>query len=368
MQKARQGSVSSGRPSTLMDIARVLGLSAMTVSRALNGHPAVKDETRRQVMQKAAELNYQPNLWARSLVTNRSHLVGLVIPDISHAFYAEVTLGIQQAIEEKGYSLLLCNSGRDPKAELREIEALVAARMDGLIVASTQPEEAWGYFARLKEKGLQFVLIDRFFQKLNCSRLTADDLEVGRIATEHLICLGHMRIAHVCGPAISPGRLRKEGYLRALQSHALTVNPSWIVPGNFRMEDSYQAARFLLQLPDQPTAIFAGSDYGAFGAIQACRDAGYEVPRDISVIGAGNIEGDRHPNPFLSTVDWDRHELGREAARVLVGMIVSSGQARPMKRMFAPMLLVRQSTAPPGGGCQGKVESSAFQQSRMFRF
>ena len=336
------------RPATLKDIARSLGISAMTASRAINGHSLVSDETRRRVMEKAAELNYTVNAWARGLVTNRSHLIGLVVPDISHSFYAEITLGIQNAIEEKGYNLLLCNSGREPETELREIDALIATRVEGLIVASSQPEGSHRYFANLKQHGLAFVLIDRFFAKLNCSRLTADDLEVGRIATAHLIALGHRKIAHVRGPAITPGRLREKGYARTLRLHGCSENPSWVVTGNFQMEDSYAAAKSLLKLEDRPTAIFAASDYSAFGAVHACRDAGLRVPEDISVIGAGNIEGARHPNAFLSTVDWDRQEMGREAARLLLDLIEDPAQ-QPVKKAFPPRLLVRQSTAPPGG-------------------
>lgn len=316
----------------------------MTVSRAINGHPAVSEETRRLIMEKAAKLNYRPNRWARGLVTNRSHLVGLVVPDISHSFYAEITLGIQNYIEEQGYNLLLCNSGRDPKTEIREIEALMATRVEGIIIASSQIEEQQEYFAQLKRQGLALVFIDRFFPKLNCNHLVADDVEVGRTATEHLIELGHRKIAHLSGPDISPGRLRKEGYIRALRDHGLSL--SRVVPGNFRLEDSYEAAKTLLVPEDRPTAIFAASDYSAFGAVQACRDAGLGVPQDVSVIGAGNIEGSRHPNAFLSTVDWDRQEMGREAGSVLLGLIEGRTQ-NVVKKVFPPRLLVRQSTSRP---------------------
>ena len=331
---------------TLKDIARDLGVSAMTVSRALNGNPAVNDTTRRRIMERAAELKYRPNRWARGLVTNKSHLIGLIVPDISHAFYAEITLGIQNYLEEKGYNLLLCNSGRDPHTELREIDALLGTRVEGLIVASAQPENSREYFAQLMQQGAVLVLIDRFVPKLRCSHLTADDFAVGRIATEYLISLGHRKIAHLRGHGISPGRLRQDGYRAALQFHRLPENPAWIVRGNFRMEDSYTATKNLLALKDRPTAIFAASDYSAFGAVQACRDAGLQVPRDISIVGAGNIEGERHPNAFLSTIDWDRQELGREAAKVLLDSIETQNR-KVTKKVFPPRLLIRQSTASP---------------------
>ena len=319
----------------------------MTVSRALNSHPQVRDETRRKVLEKAAELNYRPNLWARSMVTRRSHILGLVVPDISHSFYAEITGGIQEVIEDHGYNLLLCNTHRNPKTEAREIDALLAARVDGLIIASEQPEDNWRYYYDLQQQGIRFVLIDRFFPKLNCSCLTTDDFEAGRLATQHLLDLGHRRIAHLKGSDISPARLRLEGYQHALRDAGVELNPAWIVPGNFRLDESRNAMKFLMSLQPRPTAVVAGNDNSAFGAVQACREMGLSVPRDVSVVGIGNVEGDHHPNPFLTTVHWDRSALGREAGRVLLDEILGPKTKAPVKKVFPPQLLVRQSTSPP---------------------
>lgn len=335
------------KPATVVDIARKLGISPMTVSRALNANPSVKDETRRKVARAAQELNYRPNRWARSLVTRRSGVIGLLVPDISHAFYAEITIGIQQIIEQNGYSLILSCSHREAAAELRALDSLVASRVEGLIVASSQPESSWAYFSKLQATGIPLVLVDRFFRRLSCTRLTTDDPEVGRIATEHLISLGHRRIAHLSGPSISNGRLREEGYRRALDAHGIKADPLWTAPGNFRTGESRQATQFLLQLPGRPTAIFAASDYSAFGALSACRDQGLEVPRDISVIGAGDIEGAANPYAFLTTVSWEREALGREAARLLLDNIADPLRFKPANVVFPPSLVIRQSTAPP---------------------
>jgi len=339
--------LTASRSSTICDIAQALGISAMTVSRVLNSHPQVSPETRRKVAQKAAELNYRPNRWARTLVTNRSQILGLVVPDISHSFFSEITRGIQEIIEEQGYNLLLCNTGRDAITEIREIDALLASRVDGLIIASEQSENSWEYFAALETQGVHFVLIDRFFRNLNCSYLTTDDVEVGRLATEHLIELGHRKIAHIRGSSISNARLRLEGYQTALRAHGIPEKAAWIVPGNFRVQDSYDAAMFLMSLEDRPTAIFAGNDTSAYGAVKGCVEAGFPVPRRVSVIGAGNIEGDQHPHPFLSTIHWDRLEIGREAARALLDAIAGGQPRTGARKVFPPSLLVRESTALP---------------------
>lgn len=344
MRKARTG---TGKAPTVVDIARKLGISPMTVSRALNAHPSVRDETRCKVIRTAQELNYRPNLWARSLVTRRSGVVGLLVPDISHAFYAEVTTGIQQVVENRGYSLILSCSHRDLEAELRALDSLLASRVEGLIVASTQSEESGAYFRDLSKTGIPLVLIDRFFQRLSCTRLVTDDVEVGRIATAHLISLGHRRIAHLSGPGISTGRLREEGYRQAMQEHGLEVEPAWIVPGLFRTAESRQATHLVLRLPSRPTAIFAASDYSAFGALCACRDEGLSVPADISVIGAGDIEGASNPYAFLTSVTWAREALGREAARLLLENIADPVRFKPASIVYPPSLVLRQSTAAP---------------------
>ena len=343
----------NGRAATIWDIARELGISAMTVSRALNSHPSVRDETRRKVLEKAAELNYRPNRWARTLVTNRTHIIGLVVPDISHTFFGEITRGIQDVIEEQGYNLLLCSTGRDPETEIREVDALLGTRVEGLIVASEQPEESAEYFSRIVRQGIPLVSIDRFFPKLKCGRFTTDDHEAGRLVTQHLIELGHRKIAHVRGLRTSAARLRLEGYLEALRSHSLQQDPSWVVSGDFRVDESREAAKFLMNLRDRPTAIVAGNDTSAFGVIRGCRDLGLAVPDDVSVAGMGNIEGDLHPNPYLTTVHWDRLRMGRDAARVLLSLIANGPEKSTVKKVYAPTLVVRQSTRrfrPAGNG------------------
>ena len=338
---------SPGKAATVVDIARELGISPMTVSRVVSGHQQVSDDTRRRVLAKVKELNYRPNRSARSMVTGRSNMIGLVIPDISHSFYAEITRGIQDVIEQHGFNLLLCNTNRDPETELREIEALLSARVDGLIIASERPEPSWKSYAQLKQQGVRFVLIDRFFEKLACPVFATDDFEAGRLATAHLLQLGHRRIAHIQGPPISAARLRLDGYLRALKSAGIKANEEWIVPGNFRLAESREAARFLLCLRNRPTAIVAANDNSAFGAIRACREAGLTVPENISVAGIGNVEGEQHPNPFLTTIHWDRLELGRAAGRALLAGIQSNLPMEAGRTVFPPSLLIRQSSGPP---------------------
>ncbi len=330
---------------TIVDIARKLKLSPMTVSRALTGNREVSDRTRQKVLRTAAALGYQPNRWARSLVTRRSSIIGIVIPDISHSFFAEITCGVEEVIEKSGYDILLCHSRSNPERERSEINMLVASRVDGLIVASVQPEQSPEPFTRLSKMKLPFVLVDRFFPKSEFAAVRVDDRMVGLLATQCLIDLGHRRIGHIEGPGISPGTLRKAGYLDALKAAGIPAGDGPVAEGDFSLESGRDVMQKLLQTGPRPTAVFAANDPMAVGAVYACREAGLRVPEDVSIVGAGNIEGPHHPNPFLTTIDWPRAELGRIAATMLLESIAQPDQPHAPAKVFEPRLVVRQSTA-----------------------
>jgi LacI family transcriptional regulator len=332
------------RDATIVDIARRLSVSAMTVSRALTGNSEVSEKTRKRVIECAREMGYKPNRWARSLVTRRTSMIGVVVPDISHSFFAEVLRGIEETVHAAGFNLLLCDSWLDADKERSEIEMLVGSRVEGLIVASEQPETSPQPFARLKQRGMPVVLVDRFFPGLEIPSVLVDDFEVGRMATRHLIELGHRRIAHIRGPEVSPASLRFRGYVHTLKAHGIRVQRKWMIEGRFDIQSGREAMNSLLALKPRPTAVFAGNDPMAIGAVYACRDAGLRVPGDISVVGAGNIEGAHHPNPFLTTVDWPRVDLGRAAGALLLSAIKNPAARTAPVKVFQPKLLVRQST------------------------
>lgn len=334
------------KAATLHDIGKNLGLSAMTVSRALNGHAEVKEETRRLVLSQAAKLKYQPNRWARSLVTRRSQMLGIVIPDIGHSFFAEIVQGVQDSIELAGYSLMLCNSAADAAREQKEIEMLLSSRVDGLLVASPRPEDSPQLFVDLLRQGIPFVLLDRFFPGLECPCVRCDDFEIGSLVANHLIALGHRDLAHIGGPNVSPSRLRHAGYVAAIEEQGISLRGEWAVTGDFTPAGGYEAMRRLLRLESRPTAVFAGNDPAAIGAVHACWDMGLAVPGDISIVGAGSIENSFYPTPFLTTIDWSRRELGAEAARILVNLVAGGPPPDKLDIVFRPTLLVRKSTGP----------------------
>jgi len=319
----------------------------MTVSRALNNRPEVRPRTRQKVLRCAAALDYQPDRWARSLVTRRSSMIGVVIPDISHSYFAEITFGIEQVLDRFGYDILLCHSRGDSGKEKAEIDMLVGSRVAGLIVASEQPEKSDETFTELRRKAIPFVLVDRFFPKMDFASVRVDDRAVGKLAVRCLLEFGHTRIAHIRGPALSPASLRYRGYLEALKGSGIPLNRDWIVGGHFDIESGRRAMEKLLKMDLRPTGVFAGNDPMAIGAVYACRDAGLKVPDDISIVGAGNIEGPYHPDPFVTTLDWPRKELGSTAASMLVAAIKNPTREYATVKVFEPRLLIRQSTARP---------------------
>jgi len=332
---------------TILDIAMKLGLSAMTVSRALTGKSEVNEQTKQKVIRCAQGLGYQPHRWARSLVTRRSSIIGVVIPEISHSFISEITCGVEEIADKAGYDILLCHSRGDAAKEKEEITMLVGSMVAGLIVASVQPEKSPGPLAELEKMDIPFVLVDRYFPRHRFSSIRVDDRAVGRLATNCLIDLGHKRIAHIHGPDISPASLRHRGYLEALKGAGISIPGHWTVPGDFNFDSGCKAMKQLLELTPRPTAVFAANDPMAVGAIFACREAGLRVPEDISIVGAGNIEGEHNPNPFVTTLDWPREGLGRMAATFLLEAIEKPNRKAATVKVLEPRLLIRQSTAPP---------------------
>jgi LacI family transcriptional regulator len=332
------------RMTTIQDVAGDLGLSAMTVSRALNGHPDVKEQTRQRVIDRAAELNYRPNRWARSLVTQRSHVIGAVIPAVSHAFFSLVIGEAAAAFEEKGYTMILCQSSGDPDRERRAVDMLVGSRADGLVVASVCHHDDPSLYQGLQAEGVPVVLLDRMFSDFDAPSISADDFEVGRIAAQHLISLGHRKIAHIKGDPLSTGVLRRKGFLAGAQEAGVDVPDEYVVEGGFDVEGGMRGMNRLLQLDQRPTGVFGPSDPAAMGAVRACREADLIVPADISIIGVGAVEQDYLPDPFMTTMDWDRRTMGRAAADMLLQLI--EGKTPPERSIVRkPRLLVHRSTA-----------------------
>jgi LacI family transcriptional regulator len=328
----------------MKDIARDLGVSLMTVSKALRSHSDISEETKRRVLKRARELNYRPNWIARSLVTRRTYMVGLIIPDLMHSFFAEVAKGIARKFEPLGYQIVISNSEENPDAELREIQVLLDRSVDGIIIAAAQPNVREELFKTLQSHQIPYVLIDRLPAGFEGHFVGVKDEEIGLMATEHLIEQGCRRIGHLRGPGNSTGIGRLKGYRRALAKHQLEAPADYVVSGQHQDSTGYEGMRKLLSASPRPDSVFCYNDPVAAGAIKAILEAGLKVPSDIAVIGAGNVHYSDLLRVPLSTIDQSSSLIGETAANLLVESIEAKTPLPARRVLITPRLIVRESS------------------------
>jgi DNA-binding LacI/PurR family transcriptional regulator len=329
-------------PVSIKDIAKEAGVSPSTVSRALNDHPHIRDETKLLIHNLAKQMGYVPSVLARSLVARRTATIGVAITDLADPYYARLMLGIEAAAAAQNYQVVLSSYYRDAARELAIVRDFHMRRMDGLIITGSEIEEA--YQATDNHFFMPIVLINRPNFPYSVS---VDRLRGAQKIVEHLIELGHRRIAHITEGAkyrVKSRRLR--GYLAALTKHQLEVDDNLIVDGDGGISGGIQAVARLLDVAKPPTAIFCFNDMTAIGAINALRQKGYDVPGDISVAGYDDLEMAAYFHPALTTVRQQTYQLGHSAVTMLLKLIAGEIDVRPI--MMEPEVVVRQSTAPRG--------------------
>ena len=350
----------------MKDIARDLGVSVITISKVLRNHPDVGDETRERVLTRVKELDYRPNLAARSLVTGRTYLVGLVVPDLLHPFFAEIAKSLSETLRGSGYYLIVSSSEEDPDIEEQEINQLLARRLDTLIIASCR--STVDLFFRIENQKTPYVLIDRSLPGLTANFIGVDDEAVGRIATRHLIEIGCKRIAHIRGPETSTGIRRVDGYKQALADAGQRVVDDYIITefkGDIETKQrGADAMRQLLRLKPRPDGLFCFNDPLAMGAINYAVDQGIRIPEDIAVIGCGNLHYDDSLRVPLSSIDQHSRRIGEEAARIALGILNSKIPPKPQTVVLQPELVVRRSTERhPAKRASSKGNSRAYHLS-----
>ena len=330
----------------MKDIARDLGVSIITISKDLRNHPDIGDETRDRVLARVKELDYRPNFAARTLVTGRSYLVGLVVPDLLHPFFAEVAKSLSDVLRKNGYYLIVSSSEEDPELEEQEINQLLARRLDTLIVASCRSTVE--LFFRMEKQKMPYVLIDRKLPGLSANFVGVDDEAVGRLATKHLIEIGCQRIAHIRGPEYSTALQRLEGYKRGLTEAGLKIVDDYIVAQRKVDVDSRQhgaeAMGRLLSCKPRPDGVFCFNDPLAIGAMSRALDEGLRIPEDLAIIGCGNLHYDDALRVPLSSIDQQSRRIGEEAGRITLQILNSKTAGKPERVLLEPHLIVRAST------------------------
>jgi DNA-binding LacI/PurR family transcriptional regulator len=329
--------------STIKDVAKRAGVSPATVSRVLAGKLRARPETAAQIRSAATSLHYHPSALAQGLITHRTGTIAVVVTDITDPVYPLAIRGIVDVATANGYSLFLvgANARSDNPHYLRFLSQY---RVDGAIIYSSAVTDA--DIGRLQEDGMRIALINRHFR--NVPSATADGELGGYLATQHLIGLGHRRIAYISGSSATRQTLpRRQGYARALRESALALDSTLIVAGDSEPEGGAAAMENLMALAQPPTAVFAYNDMTAIGAVNAIQTRGLRVPDDFSIVGYDGIGITQWVVPSLTTIEQPRRMLGTLAMKMLLHLMRGEPIPADESSALAPRILLRKSTAPP---------------------
>lgn len=328
---------------TMKQVAALAGVSVSSVSHVLNSTRHVSDEVRQRIEDAMRDLAYVPSAVARSLRHNTTHTVGIMLPNNSNPYFAELIHSIEDRCYKAGYNVVLCNSDDDPVKQGVYLRVLMEKRVDGLIVMSSgDTPDLPGLLSGLK---VPLVLVDRQWASLECDTVSSDHRMGGYLATQHLIELGHRRIACITGPQhLAPSRLRTAGWREALLAAGLDTEELAI--GDFTSQGGHDVTMRLLQSAKRPQAIFACNDLMAIGALCAAHALGLSVPEDLSVVGFDDIELAAFMSPPLTTVAQPKIRIGEVATELLFERL-NQVRTTPCKIALQPSLCVRASSAPP---------------------
>lgn len=308
-------------PATIKDIAKALGISVSTVSRALKDHPDISEKTRLMVKEMAEKLQYKPNALALSLRSNRSNTIGVIVPEIIHHFFSTVISGIEDYAYERGYNVMVCQSNELQEREAINAQALISHRVDGVLISVAKTTRDFSHLHMFIRQGIPIVFFDRVCPEIYADRVIIDDELGGFLVTEHLIKTGCRNIAHFMAPQnllIAQGRLA--GYERALRQYGLPVRQEMIL-----LCDTYERALentglFLAEHPETD-GIFAVNDSTAIGAMQVIQKTGKRIPADVAVAGFGDGPNALICSPTLTTVEQKGYEIGMESVELLIRKI-----------------------------------------------
>ncbi len=339
--------VANGRPRgakavTIDAVARRAGVSKTTVSKHLNGVPYVSESAAARISEAIAALDFRPNPLARSLVTNRTGSLAVVIPSITNPFYPDLVAAIDDEASKRGYDLLLVSTGGDAAREAALAHELRRKRVDGILFASARVDSA--ELNRLVERGDKIVMVSRHVEGVAADYVAPDNHAGAIMATEHLIRLGHRAIGYLGGPtAVVAFRERLLGYRHAMASHGLPIDPRWVVLTESGADAGFRGALGLFHVRERPTALFVGSDVMALGVLEAAQQVGWAIPDDLALVSFDNIAFARVAAVPLTTVDGRTAELGRIAVQLLLDRIESQGAGPVQQITLPPALIVRRS-------------------------
>jgi LacI family transcriptional regulator len=327
----------------MREVAERAGVSVTTVSHVINNSRPVNPQTRHRVEEAMQTLGYQPNVLARSLRRGVTHTIGVILPDSTNPYFAEVVRGIEDTSFDQGYSVILCNSDNDLDKERHYTNVLVEKQVDGIIfvAAGLSSENIYA----LQVRGVPLVLVDRHVPEVLVDNVLTDNLLGGRLATNHLIELDHRIIGCISGPkGVRLSSERIDGYRQALKSAGISLDPRMIVEGDFQYQSGYEGSKALFNQQPSPTAIFACNDLMAIGVYRFAHENNLNVPEQLSIVGFDDVRLSAYTNPPLTTVHQSKHEMGSKAAKLLMERIADQ-DLETRQEILATNLIIRGSTA-----------------------
>ncbi len=329
---------------TIKDIARELGISPSTVSKALKGHPDIAAETKKAVMELVRKLNYRPDPVALSLKVGQSKTIGVIVPEIVHYFFSTVIAGIEEVAYDSGYQVMFCQSNEHYEREVKAAETLLSGWADGILVSISKTTDNYDHFRKITDHGIPLVFFDRICEEIETDRVIVDDEEGAFCAVNHLIETGCREIVHLAGPQnLRIGQDRKSGYIRALSQAGLPVKEKNIVRCD-TAEIAELIVPGLLKREKPPDGIFAVNDLTAASAMKILKSYGLQIPRDVSVVGFTSGMISDLTDPPLTSVEQHGYDIGREAVKLLIDRIENKGPEMFVTRIIKTELVVKGST------------------------
>lgn len=331
---------------TIHDIARKLNITASTVSRALNNNLKISEATKQLVQNTAKELGYQPNNIAAALRNGKSHIIGIIVPTADRTFFASVVRGIEEVANKNDYEVIVSHSYDNLKTEVQKVDALLSARVDGIIASIGKNTNKFSHFQKVVEKGMPLLLFDRTTDELEVNQVVIDDRLGAYKVTEHLIQQGCKRIAHFTSPLkINIYKERLRGYTEALSDYGIPLEQELVMENDMQVEGGRESTEALLKLDKIPDAIFSSSDYGAMGAMQVLKDRKIKIPKEVALAGFSNEPFTSFSDPTLTTVDQLSFTMGNVVADLFFDQL-KTGERKYLsqKIVLTPELVIRQSS------------------------
>jgi LacI family transcriptional regulator len=335
----------SNRQSTINDVANQLGISISTVSRALNDKYDVNPETKRAILQAAAELDYKPNFLAQSLHKGRTHTIGVIVPDVEYPFFAKVLAGIEQIANNTGYRIIVCHSNESQQREVLNTNTLLACRVDGLLISHSKETTNFDHLKKVIEKGIPVVQFDRVDMSLDTPNVLHQDFKGSFELVEHLIQQGCQRIAIKSGPKdMLICKKRLEGYKAALQKYSIPIVEDYIVHSKITKNDSEEVLKYFMNLPDPPDGIFAILNRNGVEMMKTAKEQGIKIPQELAFVGFGEDILAEYFEPSLTVFNHYPTKIGEEAMRILISSIENSGNYPFYNHIIEGALIIRQSS------------------------